>query len=444
MIDFILSALLAWLNTFSLPVSIFYLYQLSDGLLLWKVLVEIDTHYFLDKSPHRSLFDPSAPKWRLLECLHKHLLIYTREQNNGTIPPGLKTNLDLRAIADCRSDPESCELIKFVLLAAINSPNFNHHIRTLQSLPVAVQKGLKIIIQEAEEPSRERLDQLRRDKLMDMAEGPAIRNPDFRAEQQIGKLIANNERLSSDKKDLEDEIERLRGRLSDLAARDQSSSSNSLILRKLRKRNITPNTMFLEYRTRQQAELIALQDASLADLQSQVENLQQVAESAQRKNKHLEKLQADYDEVTYEREFLTKQANTAEYCEKYQLSQDREKESIKEKIALKTRIGELQGQLRENGFSKESVAKLEAEVEKQKKNVEKIDKDGHQVQERLALENAALEERLKSSEARVAQSESMIKDLHKRLCETEVTEALNTPGAITPSACAAFGKESIM
>lgn len=444
-VDSIPSALLEWLNTFPLGTTILSLNELSDGFILWEILQDIDPQYFLGELPERSP-DHWVPKWQNLKHLQKLLLSYIRTQNEDDFPPGLNTDPDLKVIAESFSVKETCELLKSLLIAAISSPNAEPYIMTMQKLSTSTQEVLKNIIQEAQDPSEDRLDQIhhRRDEYMNKN---VVMDPELRFEERVGKVIAKNEKLSGEKMELEKKVESLHNRLSRLQEHNQtlqdelSSTEDRLVALKSGKGDLMPNTRHLENRTRQQDDLIASQEAKLVASQDEIDSLQMSVESLRVKNQRLQKLQDDYDEVRTERDQLARKANAAEkYRQKLQTNQDYEKENI----ALKRKVNDLQEQLKEDDLSQRSIFEREAELEEYRKLITKIEQDRHEIQnmkKQLEFDNNVLSERLESSEEQRIRGESIISDLHDRIKEMEITETADTPGATTPRAYATFQRD---
>ncbi|KAI5301082.1 hypothetical protein KEM55_002657 [Ascosphaera atra] len=433
------STLLEWLNSFPLATTVSSIDELSDGAVLWEILQDIDSQYFLGELPERtSSSDHWVQRWQNLKHIHKLLVSYMRTQNeNGEIPSGLNTAPDLKAIAERKSVPQTCELLKLFLFAAISSPNAEAYIVTMQRLSTPTQEGLKNLIQEAQNPTDERLDELR-DGAVESSYPTGkdvFVDPELRFEERVGKVIAENEKLLNEKKELEKDVDSLNTRLNRMqeqndSLQDQlSSTEDRLTALKSGRADLIPTA---KGGTRQQEELIATQEAKLTALQDEIDHLRMSVESLKVKNQRYQKLQDDYDEMKTERDGLARKANAAEkYRQKLQTSQDYEKENL----ALKKKVKDLEQQLKENDLSQRSASERDIELEEYRKLIPKIEQDRHEIQnmkKQLEFDNHALQERLESAEEVHLRDESLITELRERLGEVDSLDDAAS-GATTPT-----------
>lgn len=434
-VESVTSTLLEWMNSFPLVTSIGSIDDLSDGFTLWEILQDIDPQYFLGELPERSSSDHWVQRWQNLKHIHKLLISYIRTQSDGEVPPGLNTAPDLKSIAERKSYIQTCELLKLFLFAAISSPNAESYIVTMQKLSTPTQEGLKDLIQEAQSPTEDRIDELRHESTTYPTENQVLIDPELRFEERVGKVIAENEKLSNEKKELEKDVESLRFRLDRMqeqndSLQDQlSSTEDRLAALKSGRADLIPTA---KGGTRQQEELIATQEAKLAAVQDEVDHLRMTVESLKVKNQRYQKLQDDYDEIKTERDQLARRANAAEkYRQKLQTSQDFEKENL----TLKKKIKDLEGQLKESDLSQRSASERDIELDEYRKLIPKIEQDRHEIQnmkKQLEFDNHALQERLESAEEQHLRDESLITELRERLGEVNSLESA-TPGATTPT-----------
>src|ERR1700712_3391569 len=150
--------LLEWINSFSLGKTLRATDELTDGIILWEILQDIDPQYFLEEIPERNASDHWVTKWQNLKHIHKLLLNYIRHQNDDTLPSGRDPSPDLETIAEKGSAKETNKLLKLLLIAAISSPNAGTYVQTLQELSTSTQQGLKVIIEEAHNGQYEPMD----------------------------------------------------------------------------------------------------------------------------------------------------------------------------------------------------------------------------------------------------------------------------------------------
>jgi protein HOOK3 len=433
------STFLEWINSFLLGTTIQSSDELSDGTILWEVLQDIDPHHFLGELPEQSPSDHWVPKWQNLKHIHKLLISYIRNQNDGEIPPGLNTVPDLKAIAEDLSKKETNELLRLFLFAVIRSPNAETYIVTMQDLSTPTQEGLKDIIQEAQDPSSERLDEIRDDRNEYPRRDLAI-DPELQFEERVGKVLAENDRLANEKMELEKALEDLHNRLARLQENNDTlqdrlaSAEDRLVTLKSGKGELGPNAKALESKTRHQEDLIAAQEVKLAAAQDEIDVLRKSVESLRVRNQKYQKLQDDYDEVKNERDQLSRRANAAEkYRQKLQTSQDFERENQ----ALKNKVKELQQQLKDYDSNQKNSSERDVELEEYRRVLPRIEQDRHEIQsvkKQLEFNNHVLTERLEMAEEQLSTNEATISELRDRIRELETPRSPSTPGSTTPRA----------
>lgn len=431
--------LLEWINSFSLGKTIRSTDELTDGIILWEILQDIDPQHFLDELPERNPSDHWVTKWQNLKHLHKLLISYIRKQNDDQLPPGLDASPDLKAVAEANSLKETNKLLKLLLIAAISSPNAEAYVTTLQELSTPTQEGLKDIIQEAQNGQHDELtaEEEERDGI---SKRDLTVDPELQFEERVGKLLAENDRLASEKKELEKALEDMHNRLARLQENNDTlqsrlaSTEDRLVTLKSGKGEVGISTKALESKARQQDELIASQEAKLAAAQDEIDSLRMSLESMRVKNQRFQKLQDDYDELKNERDQLSRKANAAEkYRQKLQAIQDFEKENQ----ALKNQVRDLQQQLKEADSNARRSSERDVELEEYRRVLPRIEQDRHEIQnlkKQLEFNNHALTERLQSAEEQRERDEALISELRERIRELEGSPGSPslTPGTTTP------------
>ena len=292
--------LLEWVNSFSLGKTLRATDELTDGVILWEVLQDIDPQYFLDELPERNLNDHWVAKWQNLKHIHKLLISYIRHQNDDELPSGLDPSPDLEAVAEKNSAKETNKLLKLLLIAAISSPNAEIYVKTLQNLSTPTQEVLKDIIEEAHNSQYEpteagddpKDDLSKRDHPVDL---------ELQFEERVGKVIAENDRLVHEKKEMEKALEDLHNRLARLQENNDTlqnrlaSTEDRLVNLKSGKGDFGFNAKALETKTRQQEDIIASQETRLSAAQDEIDSLRMTVESLRVKSQRFQKLQDDYD-----------------------------------------------------------------------------------------------------------------------------------------------------
>ncbi|EED15046.1 microtubule binding protein HOOK3, putative [Talaromyces stipitatus ATCC 10500] len=431
--------LLEWINSFSLGKTIRDTEELSDGIILWEILQDIDPQYFLDELPERNPSDHWVTKWQNLKHLHKLLTGYIRKQFDDEIPSGLDPSPDLKAISESNSLKETNKLLKLLLIAAISSPNAETYVTTLQKLSTPTQEGLKNIIEEAHNSQHEDLSADEED-----GDGAPKRDlavdPELQFEERVGKVLAENDRLATEKKEMEKALEDLHNRLARLQENNDTlqtrlaSTEDRLVTLKSGKGDVGFSAKALESRSRQQEELIANQEAKLSAAQDEIDSLKMSLESMRVKTQRFQKLQDDYDEMKTERDQLIRKANAAEkYRQKLQASQDFEKENQ----TLKNQVKDLQQQLKEADSNQKRSSERDVELEEYRRVLPRIEQDRHEIQslkKQLEFNNHALTERLQGAEEQRDRDEALISELRERIRELEgsTDSPSYTPGNASP------------
>ncbi|KAJ5928046.1 hypothetical protein N7466_007002 [Penicillium verhagenii] len=438
--------LLEWINSFSLGKTLRAPEELTDGIILWEILQDIDPQYFLDEIPERNPDNHWVAKWQNLKHIHKLLLSYIRHQNDESLPSGLDPSPDLEAIAEKASSKETNKLLKLLLIAAISSPNAETYVQTLQELTTSTQQGLKDIIEEAHNGQYEPLhaaDELRED----LAKRDHPVDLELQFEERVGKVLAENDRLSHEKKELEKALEDLHNRLARLQENNDTlqnrlaSTEDRLVTLKSGKGDLGFNAKALESKTRQQDDLIASQEAKLTAAQDEVDSLRMSVESLKVKNQRYQKLQDDYDELRTDRDQLARKANAAEkYRQKLQASQDFEKENQ----TLRNQIKDLQQQLKESDSQQRWTSEHDVELEEYRKLLPRIEQECNEIQnlkKQLEFNNHALTERLESADEQHERDDALISELRERLRELEGLPSSPSPGSETPKMQGTLSKD---
>lgn len=429
--------LLEWINSFSLGKTLRAADELTDGVILWEILQDIDPQYFLEEIPERTPNDHWVAKWQNLKHIHKLLLSYIRHQNDESLPSGLDPSPDLEAVAEKATTKETNKLLKLLLIAAISSPNAETYVHTLQELSTSTQEGLKDIIEEAHNGQHEPLDAAD-ERRADLAKHDHPVDLELQFEERVGKVLAENDRLTHEKKELEKALEDLHNRLARLQENNDTlqnrlaSTEDRLVTLKSGKGDLGFNAKALESKTRQQDDLIASQETKLTSAQDEIDSLRMTVESLKVKNQRYQKLQDDYDELRTERDQLARKANAAEkYRQKLQASQDFEKENQ----TLKNQIKDLQQQLKDSDSQQRWTSERDVELEEYRKLLPRIEQECNEIQnlkKQLEFNNHALTERLQGADEQHERDDALISELRERLRELEGLPGRSSPGSETP------------
>ena len=426
-----------WINSFALGKTIRTTDELTDGAIIWEVLQDIDPQYFLDELPHQDASENLLSKLQNLKYIHKTVVSYIRQQPDG-LPSGLDPNPNLEVVAENSSVKESNKLLKLVLISAINSPNAGLYVETLQKLSTPTQETLKHVFEVAQydqldgSDAADEMKEENRDASVDL---------ELRFEERMGKMLADRDRLTHEKKELEKTLEDMHNRLARLQENNDTlqsrlaSTEDRLVNLKAGKGDLGFNAKALESRSRQQEDIIAAQEARLSAAQDEVDSLQMSVESLRVKNERYQRLQDDYDVLKTERDQFARKANAAEkYRSKLQASQDFEKENQ----ALKNQIKDIQQQLKDADAQQRRAAERDVELEEYKRVLPRIEQECSEMQslkKQFEFNNHALTERLSSAEEQRERDDALISELRERIREIEGGSPRSpslTPSSETP------------
>lgn len=241
---------------------------------------------------------------------------------------------------------------------------------------------------------------------------------DLAYEERLAKVIADNQKVVHEKVALQrlvDDMNADYGTLQEKYDRqqDELNESNSRLTAVLSGRaGDEGKSMQAKNET-----VIADLEARVAEYEADLDGLRKQNEVLKIKAERVQKLQDDYDEIKIERDNLSRKANTAEkYRLKLEASQDLEKENA----SLKTKIGDLQSQLRTSDTKTASSSNLAREVEEYRRMLPAIEQDRHELNEmkkRVEFEFHMLQARYSESEEQLRRSRQEVEDLQGRLRE---------------------------
>lgn len=121
------SCLLQWVRSFEEIGDVQSLESLDDGLVLWKILREIDADYFAGDLPEPQVNKASdwTRKWQNLKHLERQVSMYYRDIASGQEQITVDSLPDVKAIAAEASTAETEKLIMVIIRAAMASPESN-------------------------------------------------------------------------------------------------------------------------------------------------------------------------------------------------------------------------------------------------------------------------------------------------------------------------------
>ncbi|KAK5070809.1 hypothetical protein LTS08_000456 [Lithohypha guttulata] len=443
------AGLLNWVNSLQVTNPLYTVDDLATGEALWELLQLIDHLAFPGRLPEDpSRIDSSketswVQKWSNLKHIYDALSIFLIEQCGQPLPlffssaTNHRGNPDLKAIAQYGSIGDAVLLLKLCVVAATSCQDNERFLEPMQDLPESVQKVLIHTIQEGQqndEPDyteqehdahisdaeedyfnqhRQSLPQAEEDE--DQGNIPTGTS-NLAFEERLGKVIADSQRISREKHELQRHIDALNARYNSLQERydrsqDDLNEANDRLTSVLSGR--AGDTK--QSSDAQKEAIISSLEAQLAQYETDIENLRKNNEVLKIKAERGQKLQDDYDEIKIERDNLSRKANAAEkYRQKLEASQDHEKENL----TLKQKIADLQAQLRQSDTRTASSSDLQREIDEYRRLLPAIEQERHEVNEmkkRLELDYHLLQARHTESEEQLRRSKQEVEDLQGRL-----------------------------
>lgn len=392
------------------------------------------------------------PRWTNLKHVYDALSNFLVEDCDQSLPifrgaSGTFSHPDLKAIAQNTSTTDAIVLLKLCVVAAANCQEKVTFLTGMQELSGAVQRVLMETLQEAQNAQASQPSSDSGQEQEDESEGeeddliherfpeespsatnvhesralpPVTTTSDLAYEERLAKVIADSQKLEHEKIGLQRQIDELDANYGALHERydrlqDELNESNSRLGAVLSGRvGDEGKSMQAKNET-----LIASLEARVAEYEGDLDGLRKQNEVLKIKAERVQKLQDDYDETKIERDNLSRKANTAEkYRLKLEASQDLEKENA----SLKTRISDLQGQLRTSDTKTASSSNLAREVEEYRRMLPAIEQDRHELNEmkkRVEFEFHMLQARYSESEEQLRRSRLEVEDLQGRLRELD-------------------------
>lgn len=336
---------------------------------------------------------------------------------------------DLKAIAQHASLYDTVALLKLVVVAAINCNDRIEFLTQMQELDVGTQEVLMRTAQEASEAEEEaghgQPEPMKETARRSSPEPNSPSSPrasrvdsDFAAEERLGRVLADNQRIAHEKRDIERQLEeaysryeRLQGTLN--KSQDELKESNDRLSAVLAGRAEGTS------RDAKNETIIAQLESRVSAADTELEELRKSNELLKIRVEKTQKLQDDYDEIKIERDKFARKANAADkYKQKLEASQDLEKENQ----TLRERVTELQGQVRSSDSTTMAKSDLQRENEELKKLFSVIEQDYNEaasMKRRLEFDYQTLEARFQDRGEDLRQHQQTIEDLQGRLADAD-------------------------
>ncbi|KPI35761.1 uncharacterized protein AB675_1277 [Cyphellophora attinorum] len=416
------AGLIAWLNSLDVAGDVQTISDLNDGDVIWKVLQRIDALSFPGRLPEEANTDQWIPRWNNLKHINDALTMFLAEDCGQRLPLSSGAP-DLKAIAQHASLHDTVALLKLVVVAAINCNDRIEYLTQMQDLNATTQEVLMRTAQEASELEPD-----------DASERPAYEEPppssspppktppsrngrvhsDFEAEERLGRVLADNQRIAHEKRDVEKQLDEAYARYERLQesldkTQDELKESNDRLSAVLAGKAEGTN------RDARNETVIAQLESRVSSADAEIEELRKSNELLKIRVEKTQKLQDDYDEIKIERDQLARKANAADkYKQKLEASHDLERENQN----LRQRVTELQSQVRDSDSSTMAKSDLRRENEELQKLLSMIEQDYNEtsdMKKRLEFDYQTLEARYQDRGEDLRKHQQTIEDLQSRL-----------------------------
>lgn len=419
------TALLEWVNTFTLSEDVKSLSELADGYILWDILRDVDPTYFTSSLPEtRGNPTKWISRYGNLKHLHKTLASYIKEECGQPLYAPHAGD-GLQAIAKDASVQEFLNLFQLVLQATISSPRQQEYILKMTSLTDASKQSLKELIEDREHP--EESDGRQHVAGVDPAAFAA--DPELALEEHYAEVLADNEHMLQERKEYQNQLRHLNERLVrlqesyDIAKQDLAETLDQLRINSSA-RNGTESRSVKELKSRleqqeidfaDQEERMAKQDRKLEAAMKKIANLEASTNSLTKKARDAED---ELDFVKKESDGHARKGNTAEKL-KQQLQA-----SKKENDNLRSRLEAYQKDDADFENLRADNAGLQTQIEEFEKLVPRIEEDNAEsfrIRTQLQLDIEALRRDLSHARKERKQDQATIAQLKQRVRSSSVS-----------------------
>ena len=435
-------ALLEWFKAIAQPSSVLDIEDLIDGQLVWNILQQIRHDEFTGPLPNKGARNTNnwVSNWQNLKHVCKYLTNYITKEV-GRLPPSLD-GLDLQALAKT-DDIEAAtqvrgpvrnedvvakcasQLLKMILFAAVNADENAPYISPMYALGNDQQKLVQQTILEVRSwktVDDETSNRLEMQGIADLDEkdgevrSDSIGDKDLYFEEQLARLSRENDNLARVKNDL---LVSLREQTERNARLTQNNSSLQDKLSSLQgKLDETSGTSVhgsvlkdLEAKVKDQEDHIAFQETQLTDLQQQNDDFQRDVTRLREMETKFQPLQDSVDELTTERNILTRKANAIDkYKAKLQTLADLEKENE----SLRSAIDELREVSKDGSQAKETAKAFQRQIDEMSRMIPAIEQElfeSRMMKQQLDANAQDLRKQLESANSRYEQDQNTIRDL---------------------------------
>lgn len=342
--------------------------------------------------------------------------------------PFANSRPDLKAIAQSSTLTDTIALLKLLVVAAINCADRIEYLKQMQELPESTQEVIMQTVQEVgqDESAADEAELQDADILAaqdDMPTSPrrsGEMETVLESEERLGKVIADNQRIAHEKRELQKQLDEHHARYEKLQERfdqvqDELKETGERLTAVLAGRSGV-STQPLDSK---HDIIISTLENRVLEAEAEVEELRKSNEVLKIKAEKAQKLQDDYDEMKIERDRLARKANTAEkYRQKLEASQDLEKDNT----SLRAKVAEMQNQLKQSDSARASSGDLQREIDEYRRLLPSIEQERYELNEmkkRLEFDYHTLEARYQDTVEQLSRQQKEVEDLQSRLQDYE-------------------------
>lgn len=421
------AALTDWINACPIEPKISDLKELSDGVVIAKVLLDIDPYYFKTAaaSSEGGGGAPPGAHWVLrfqkLKKLHKELTRYYTEALGHRLPSAAP---NLTMIAKDSNVEESIKLVKIIVAAAVQSDRREDYIKYIQDLsPISQTELMGVINQMMEIDAAEKI----------RVEGPGPEQSkteetdmdQFRMEEEMARLVAEKEAVEAKNRALEKRLGSLQSDFDEnqshlLVLQDQLSSgavdqgyaNRTDPMMRSQLDQLQSDVQKLEDVIAEKENTIHGHESVISSLNRRVDDLLPKAEAGM-------KYKDDLDEATHTIDKLKKGQNVAE---KYRRKLEGMGELERQVKTLEQQHASILQDLHASQEHSKQVPSLKRIVEQYKKQIDKMETEYAELlrhRNALDVERNVLKEKVQGAESQKSRDMERIQYLEERVREME-------------------------
>ncbi|KAF3912833.1 hypothetical protein AA313_de0202742 [Arthrobotrys entomopaga] len=413
------AALLDWIKLFPIDTDISKLNDLSDGTVICKILLDIDSFAFREDLSKVAPSKEWVVKFQNLKKIHKALVHYYTSNLGLRAPSSSKYAPELLSIAREGSKRELVKLIKLVVIVAVQSERRQHYITKIQELSSTSQTELMLVINQV----RSFKCDFKYLRLLIFCKFSS--ETEFQMEEEISRLFTEKETLENEHKQLLERFTKSQSTNDDLRAEIQSLQDR-MIDRGVSSTAPSKADMVLQIQLDQlQADVHKMED-TIGERDTTISNNENVIKSLNRKIDDLtrtsdlvEKLKDELDTAKHTIEKLRKEQNVMQHYKKKLESMPELEKRLKyleeENTTMQRENVQMEEAIRSNTGDKKLIGTYKKQIDRFETEHAELLKE----KQRLELENTAMREMVTGAESQRNKDTEHIQTLEVKVRELE-------------------------